>query len=231
MWDWTNRTALEVCAGIGGLAEGAVHVGLEHEALVDFSSICGQLLRHERPWTPDAVHVCDARLFDYAPYRGRIGLLSGGPPCQPWSQSGHRMGQADERDLLGHLDAVVAAVEPEVFVFENVTGLATPANEPYLRHVVERLRRPGRDLNYGVLVGILNAADFGLPQIRRRVFILGFRDRPSSFAGRCFAEIEGLATHIDPAQPRRGRKPWVTVGQAIGDRPDPGGWRRWIGAE
>lgn len=231
MWDWTNRTALELCAGIGGLAEGAVHIGLEHDALVDVSSICGRLLRNERPWPPNAVHVRDARRFDYALYHGRIGLLSGGPPCQPWSQSGHRMGQADERDLLGHLNAVVAAVEPEVFVFENVTGLATPANEPYLRHVVERLRQPGRDLNYGVLVGRLNAADFGVPQIRRRVFILGFRDRPSSFAGRCFAEIEGLATHIDPAQPRKGRKPWVTVGQAIGDRPDPGGWRRWIGAE
>jgi excisionase family DNA binding protein len=231
VWDWTHQTALELCAGIGGLAEGAVCIGVEHQALIDASPVCGRLLRRERPWTPDAVHVGDVRRFDFAAFRGRIGLLSGGPPCQPWSQSGHRLGHADERDLLGHLDAVVAAVEPEVFVFENVTGLATPANEPYLRHVVEQLRRPGRDLKYGVLVGILNAADFGVPQIRRRVFIVGFRGKPASFAGHCFDTIESLATHIDPTQPRRGRKPWVTVGQAIGDRLDPGGWRRWIGAQ
>jgi excisionase family DNA binding protein len=229
VWDWSNRTALEICAGLGGLAEGAVHVGLEHEALIDISPVCGQLLRHGRSWSSDAVHVGDARSFDYDAYRGRIGLLSGGPPCQPWSQSGHRRGREDERDLLGHLDAVVRALEPEVFVFENVMGLATPANEPYLRHVIETLRRPGGDLRYGVLVGILNAADFGVPQLRRRVFILGFRDCPASFAGRCFAEIEGRATHVDPALPRRGKMPWLTVGEAIASRPDPGGWRRWIG--
>jgi len=220
MWRWTNRTALEICAGIGGL---------HHEALVDLSPVCGQLLRTGRNWEADAVHVGDVRRFDYESFRGRIGLLSGGPPCQPWSQSGHRMGHADERDLLGHLDAVVAAVEPEVFVFENVPGLATPANGPYLQHVVEALRHPTPDLRYGVLVGSLNAADLGVPQVRRRVFILGFRDQPSSYASQCFDRIEESETHIDPGLPWGNRRPWATVGAAIGDRTDPGGWRRWIG--
>lgn len=230
VWNWKNRTAIEICAGIGGLAEGAASVGLEHEALIDISQVSGELLRHERPWGPDVVHIGDVRHFDYDSYRGRIGLLSGGPPCQPWSQSGHRRGHEDQRDLLGHLDAVVRAVAPEVFVFENVPGLATPANEPYLRHVVNSLRCPGNDLRYGVLAGILNAADFGVPQVRRRLFVLGFRDRPAAFAGRCFAEIERLATHGDPAEPRGARRPWVSVGDAISILPDPGGWRRWIGA-
>jgi len=229
VWTWHRRTAVENCAGIGGLAEGAAHVGLEHEALNDMSPVCGQLLRNRRAWSSDAVHVGDARTFDYAAFRGTIGLLSGGPPCQPWSQSGHRMGEADERDLLGHLDTIVADVEPEVFVFENVPGLATPANEAYLRHVVEQLRRPSAALKYGVMAAIFNAADFGVPQVRRRVFIVGFRDMPSSFAGRCFPGVEALRTHVNPALPRGDRSPWRTVGSAIGGRPDPGGWRRWIG--
>lgn len=230
VWDWQKQTALEICAGIGGLAEGAAHAGLEHEALIDIAPVAGHLLRERRAWSADAVHVGDVREFDYKGFAERIGLLSGGPPCQPWSQSGHRRGYDDERDLLRHLDSIVQVVRPEVFVFENVPGLATPTNEPYLRHVIESLRRPGAGLRYGVLVGVLNAADYGVPQIRRRLFILGFRDRPSSFAGRCFERIEGFATHVDPTLPRRDKKPWVTVGEAIGTLPDPGGWRRWIGA-
>jgi excisionase family DNA binding protein len=230
VWDWRSRTAVEVCAGIGGLAEGAASIGLEHEVLIDISAACGALLVNDRPWRAEAVKIADVTEFDYAQFRSRIGLLSGGPPCQPWSQSGHRRGQADERDLLGHLDSIVRQLEPEVFVFENVPGLTTAANEPYLRHVVENLRAPGPGLAYGVMVGMLNAGDFGVPQVRRRIFILGFRDKPASFGGQCFARIERSATHSDPSLPRRGRQPWVTVGDALQGRPDPGGWRRWIAA-
>jgi excisionase family DNA binding protein len=227
-WRWQNKTALEICAGIGGLAEGAASVGLEHRALVDISASCGTLLRNGRHWRADAVHVADVRSFPYEQYRGGIGLLSGGPPCQPWSQGGRHGAQEDARDLLGHLDEVVRVVEPEVFLFENVPGLATAGNAAYLRHVVDRLRAPG-PTKYGVMVGLLNAADYGVPQLRRRIFILGFRDRPSSFAGRRFDAIAQLATHRDPGLAGNGRRPWMTIGEAIQGVPDPGGWRRWIG--
>jgi len=230
VWDWNSRTAIEICAGIGGLAEGAAAIGLEHEALIDISPVCKALLTNNRTWRAGVVHTADVKGFDYSEFRSSVGLLSGGPPCQPWSQSGHGRGQADERDLLGHLDEIVRQVEPEVFVFENVPGLATAANAPYLRRVVARLSAPSPTLRYGVMVGLLNAADFGVPQVRRRIFILGFRDRPAAFAGHCFARIERAATHRDPALPRAGRRRWVTIGEALEGRPDPGGWRRWIAA-
>lgn len=229
VWGWRNRTALEICAGIGGLAEGAAEVGLKHEALIDISPTCGTLLRNGRHWDAGAVRVSDVRSFPYDDLRGQIGLLSGGPPCQPWSQGGRHRAQDDDRDLLGHLDEIVQAVEPEVFVFENVPGLAAAGNAAYLHHVVERLRNPRDGLRYGVMVGLLNAADYGVPQVRKRIFILGFRDRPASFASRCFDAIEQVATHGDPASSRGERLPWRSVGEAISHLPDPGGWRRWIG--
>src|SRR5207249_1401587 len=130
---------------IGGLAEGAAAVGLEHLLLVDHSPVCGKLLRNSRRWSAKAVQIGDIRAFDYAGLRGQVGLLSGGPPCQPWSLSGHRLGSADHRDLLGELPDLVSKILPEVFLFENVPGLAMPVNLPYLTDLVWRLRRPTPD--------------------------------------------------------------------------------------
>lgn len=227
-WNWENRTAVEICAGIGGLAEGAAAVGLEHLLLMDHSRVCGSLLRNSRPWSANAVRVGDIRSFDYTPLRGRVGLLSGGPPCQPWSLSGHRLGQADERDLLGELPDIVARVLPEVFLFENVPGLTTTVNLPYLTDLVWRLRAPARDVSYGTLVAVLNAADLGVPQIRKRVFILGFRDRPASEVSGCFDLVEQQSSHRNPSLGRNGRAPWKTVGDVLAGRTDPGGWRKWF---
>jgi site-specific DNA-cytosine methylase len=228
-WTWRHPTAIEICAGIGGLAEGAAALGLEHLLLVDQSDICGKLLRQQRHWSADRVKVSDLQAVDFSPYRGRVGLLSGGPPCQPWSQSGHQLGHEDERDLLGSIHELVAAIEPEVFVFENVPGLANQQNEPYLRALVERLRLPAQTLRYGVLVGRLNAADYGVPQVRERLFIVGFRDSPAARVSHCFDAVENLRTHQRPGRSGRERPNWITVGQAIGQDHDPGGWRRWIG--
>src|SRR5262249_10237418 len=160
-------------AGIGGLAEGAAAIGLEHLLLVDYDEICGQLLSNRRQWRPDRVVVSDLRVVDLSGLRGKVGLLSGGPPCQPWSQSGHRLGNDDARDLLGEITNIVAATAPEAFLFENVPGLASSLNEPYLRALLDRLRYPAPGLRYGVIVAVLNAADFGVPQVRERIFILG----------------------------------------------------------
>jgi len=228
LWSPAVPTALEICAGIGGLAEGASAFGLDHVALLDSSSVCVRLLRRGRHWRADRVHHTDVREHDFSQYRGRIGLLSGGPPCQPWSQSGLHLGAADSRDLLGHTPEIVRAVAPEAFVFENVPGLAMFDDGTYLRDLVNRLRRPSADLTYGVVAAVLNAADFGVPQIRRRIFIAGLRNRPSADAYRSFDVVASLMTHRDP-QISSSARHWVTVGEVCETFPDPGGWRRWIG--
>lgn len=232
-WSWTQKTAVEICAGCGGLASGAVALqGFKHLALVEYWSHACEILRHEKPWSPDRVFHADVREFELAPYRDNVGLLSGGPPCQPWSLAGTHLGASDPRDLLGSIHEIVAAIRPEVFVFENVPGLAGDQNRSYLMSVLQRLRRPGPEgLHYGVMAGILNAADYGVPQLRRRLFIIGFRDRPSSFAYSILDSIQRSATHRDPSVPDRRRRPWVTLSEAFLELPEPTGWRKWVSVE
>jgi len=227
---WEKRTAIEICAGAGGLASGAHAVRLEHLLLVDQWGPACAILRHGKPWGPDRVAHTSVKEFDFAPFRGCVGLLSGGPPCQPWSQGGKGLGVDDPRDLLAWIHVVVGVLAPEVFVFENVPGLGNEQNAKYLRVVLERLRRPRGEAGprYGVVAGLLNAADYGVPQLRRRIFILGFRDAPAALAYRVFDRIRASATHRDPAVPHAVRRRWVTLRGALGARPDPGGWRRWV---
>jgi site-specific DNA-cytosine methylase len=228
VWNWKNKTAIEICAGSGGLASGALTVsGIEHLLLIDQWPIACEILKFQKPWSPQIVKCADAKQFDFGQFRKKVGLLSGGPPCQPWSQGGRHQGLSDERDLLGEVHEIVAAIEPEVFLFENVPGLASEQNWTYLQGILRNLRKPG-SAQYGVMAGLLNAADFAVPQIRRRIFLLGFRDMPASFTYRVFDRINQNATHRDPGRPHPVRKRWITLEEAFKGRPDPGGWRHWI---
>jgi len=119
-------------------------------------------------------------------------------------------------------------MEPEAFLFENVPGLASEQNRGYLNDVVRRLQAPDRDLKYSVLIGIFNAADYGVPQIRERLFIVGLKDARAVLVSRCFDEAESLQTHQQPGGTRAGLKRWRTVGDVLEGRADPGGWKRWI---
>jgi len=230
VWSWTNRTSLEICAGAGGLAEGAAACELEHLLLIDASPTCAKLLMHNRRWPKSIVAQGDIRKHDFSKLRDRVGLLSGGPPCQPWSQSGLHGGDQDERDLLGSMPELIVQLRPEVFLFENVPGLAMFDEGVYLRQLIERLRRPNPHLQYGVLAAMFNAADFGVPQIRNRIFIIGFREAPGLVANRCFDEMGKLMSHRDPATANGTVPVWRTIGDALTGRDDPGGWRRWIGS-
>lgn len=223
-----SKSDLEICAGIGGLATGAASVGLQHLALVEYSPSCELLLKNRRHWSASVVHRTDARTFDYAKYKDKVGVLSGGPPCQPWSASGQRRGVADERDLLGHLPEIITAIRPETFIFENVPGLTVEKNRPYLEWLVRRLRSPGGGLEYAVQVGEFDAVNFGVPQHRRRIFIVGARDVPHKVVNTIFNRVEELSSHGDPTKPLNGKTPWMTVGDILSEREDPGGWRRWI---
>jgi DNA-cytosine methyltransferase len=231
VYEWENRTFLEICAGIGGLTEGARHIGLECLALVENWSTACEALRKREPDLQDDVRCEDVLEFDLEAYRGRVGLLTGGPPCQPWSHGGHKKGQLDDRDLMGRTPSMISACRPEVFLFENVPGLVRgDEHEEYFRGLVKRLREAGESdgERYGVAWRILNAANFGVPQKRKRLFILGLRGKPDATALATFERIAGAATHADPKDPKPNRKTWVTLGEAFEGLPDPGGWRRFL---
>ncbi len=231
VYEWENSTFLEICAGIGGLTEGARHIGLDCLALVERWSIACEALHTREADMKDAVCCDDVLEFDLEKYRGQVGLLTGGPPCQPWSHGGHKKGELDERDLMGRTPSMISDCSPEVFLFENVPGLVRgEEHEEYFRSLVERLRAPDgrKGKRYGVAWRILNAANYGVPQKRKRLFVLGLRGKPDATALATFERIAGGATHTDPKDPKPNRKPWVTLREAFEGIPDPGGWRRFL---
>ena len=126
---------------------------------------------------------------------------------------------------MGFMPEAIAACEPEAFLFDNIPSLfSDPRHRAYVSDLLGRMRRPGEGLEYGVGTVILNAADYGVPQNRKRIFILGVRNRPDAFAGEILEKIRKAATHRDPASPDDGRKPWVTIRQAIRDIPETEPW-------
>ena len=160
----------------------------------------------------------DVRDIDFAQL-SEIDCLIGGPPCQPFSVAGKGLGEADVRDCVPEFVRCLSEARPAWFVMENVSGLENKTNWPYLRDVLMRMR----GLGYVVEYRILNAADFGVPQIRRRLFVVGTTtDNPIRWPE---------STHTDPARAANvflfggePMKPWVTVRQALGwpfDFPSP----------
>jgi len=221
---FVNRTMIEICAGIGGLGSGFEF--LKPIALVEMWDVACAILRAGKPWPPSCVFEGQLENFDFATHRGKVGLLCGGPPCQPWSQAGKQRGAQDLRDIMGSTPALVDATKPEVFLFENVPGLVmAKEHKAYFENLLNRLAEPKEGLSYGVAVGIFNAADYGVPQVRKRVFIVGFRDKSFKFASGVLKAAEVFATHHDPSKPAIGKKPWVTLREALVGIPTVEPWR------
>jgi len=110
-------------------------------------------------------------------YAGKADLVYGGPPCQPFSTGGLRRAQDDKRNMIPSFLETLRTVRPDAFVMENVPGLTIESRISYLRGVLRELRL----LGYVVTWDVLNAADYGVPQKRRRLFIVGLPDRPFRF--------------------------------------------------
>lgn len=166
-------TSLSLFSGGGGLDIGFDRAGYEHVASYEIMDNAAAVLRQARPhWTVHGGEDGDVRQVDWSPYRDRVDVLHGGPPCQPFSHAGRREGPNDSRDLIPEFVRAVKAVRPKAFLFENVLGLRTKLFAEYVKSALTRpLAR-----KYRLHQFCLDAADFGLPQRRRRVFIVGFRD-------------------------------------------------------
>jgi site-specific DNA-cytosine methylase len=225
---------VEVCAGFGGLALGASRgAQIEHVALIERWSPACDVLRRHGPWSPERVVEGDVREFKWESVRGEIDVLSGGPPCQPWSIAGKGMAQLDERDLLGYSPALVEAAKPRAFLFENVPGLLAGENSEYASWLIRQLRQSGGRNEYAVTAAVLNAADFGVPQVRRRVFIVGLHRQSGVDVREFFDRVWARRTHGDPRRVlESGLVPWRRVQEALPEWNEWNNssqvWRRWI---
>lgn len=224
--DFTNKTLLEICAGIGGLSSG--FVDFNPIAKIELWDIAAKVLRTNKPWSADCVVEGYAQDYDYKAVKGKVGLLCGGPPCQPWSQGGKKLGASDPRDVMGFTPIAIADCEPEVFLFENVPGLINSVeHREYVQDLFKRMGTPKIGLRYGVAAAVLCAADYGVPQTRRRVFILGVKGKSNMFAHKILNKLTSCTTHHDPSKPAIGKTPWVTLRQAFGDIPITEPWKKW----
>ncbi len=159
-------TCLELCAGAGGQALGLEQAGFRHEALVEIDADCCRTLRHNRPgWN---VLEEDLRLARLEKWAG-VDLVAGGLPCPPFSVAGKQLGEQDERNLFPALFRILAAVRPRAMMIENVRGLMEPRFAFYRRQIEAECR----NLGYFLLWYLVNASNFGVPQLRPRVIIIG----------------------------------------------------------
>lgn len=112
----------------------------------------------------------DIRFVDGKPFKGTVDLFVGGSPCQSFSTYGHKRGLEDTRGTLFYDYArLVQEIQPKAFIFENVTGLLTHDNGKTWRVIKETFDL----LNYDIKMEVLNAEDYNLPQLRKRVFVVG----------------------------------------------------------
>lgn len=164
----TKLTSLEICAGAGGQALGLEMAGFDHTALVELEAPACETLRLNRPeWN---VVEGDLREFDGRPYKG-IDLLAGGVPCPPFSVAGKQLGANDERDLFPEAIRLVDECRPQAVMLENVRGILDAVFDDYRNKVEKQLRK----LGYIPGWRLLNASDYGVPQLRPRVVFVGIR--------------------------------------------------------
>ncbi len=271
--------SIELFAGAGGLGIGLQRAGFSPQEVIEWDRWCCDTLRensalHSNDIAKWRVTEGDVRNCDFSVYEDKIDLVSGGPPCQPFSLGGKHRAHGDQRDMFPQAIRAVRESRPRAFVFENVKGLTRNAFRNYFEYIRLQLEHPEillrRDeewtdhlarlerhhssgsrsgLNYRVVTRLLNAADYGVPQKRERVFFVGFRedlgiewnfpDPTHSKDALVWDQMHGdywellevpkSQRVLSERKRSRGRKltekpsgdPWVTVRQALIDLPDP----------
>ena len=215
--------SVELFAGAGGLALGTAEAGLSHKVVIEKDGNSCRTLRrnrdegvqHVRDWR---IVEGDVRTHDFRAYEGEVSFVSGGPPCQPFSIGGKHRGCDDDRNMFPQSVRAVREIRPKAFMFENVRGLLRQNFSKYFGYILHQLRYPAItprgdedwidhlarlerlhtsgervDLEYHVVCQVVNAVDYGVPQHRWRVFIVGIR----SDLGREYSFP--LATHGEDA--------------------------------
>jgi len=188
--------SLELFSGAGGLAKGLEAAGFNHSAFVEFNKhACATLAAN---FDEEKVFFGDIKDFDLNSV-GAVDVVAGGPPCQPFSLGGKHQANQDSRDMFPYAIQAIEKLMPKAFVFENVKGLLRPSFSNYFEYIILRLTYPGvtakpdmlwqehlqhlrtvreyhyAGIKYDVNFKLINAADYGVPQLRERVVIVGIR--------------------------------------------------------
>lgn len=168
-------SCIEICAGAGGQALGLALAGFVHVALIEYETEYCKVLKQNRPeWNVICKDIHDFDGYDYA----GVDLLAGGVPCPPFSVAGKQLGKDDERDLFPEALRLISEIKPRAVMLENVRGFLDSQFEEYRYNLFNAMR----DLGYVVHIRLLNASDFGVPQLRPRVVIVALRhDQKCSF--------------------------------------------------
>jgi DNA (cytosine-5)-methyltransferase 1 len=271
-------SSVELFAGAGGLALGLSQAGFQHKAVVEIDTDACNTIRSNqeqgltlvRDWPVFQQDVCG---FSFDDIDEDVDLLAGGVPCQPWSLGGKHRGYEDQRNMFPEMLRALVSLKPRAFIIENVKGLLRRSFATYFQYITlmmshpEIRRRPNegwpehlsrlekhhtsgkwRSLEYNVVYRLLNAANYGVPQKRERVFVVGFRsdlgiewsfpDETHSAAALAYDQLSGAywdrhgvpkKDRIPPRNPARGgelfadmkRLPWRTVRDALQGLPDP----------
>lgn len=199
--------SVELFVGAGGLALGSARAGFKHDTVVERDRNACATLRHNQEHGHPLVQgwrvtEADVTQFDYSQIKRQVGLVAGGPPCQPFSMGGKHQGHRDKRDLFPEAIRAVRELRPKAVIIENVRGLLREAFSDYLEYILlqlhypEFLAKPGEswsdhrsrlerhatkrthssgELTYNVVFQPVNAANYGVPQSRHRVIFVAFR--------------------------------------------------------
>jgi DNA (cytosine-5)-methyltransferase 1 len=195
--------AIELFAGAGGLGIGVSRAGFKPRQVVEWDRWCCDTLRENRLRPRSEIRHWpkptegDVRNVSFTRYAGTVDLITGGPPCQPFSLGGKHRAHDDHRDMWAEAVRAVRQVRPRAFIFENVKGLTRASFAPYLGYILLQLQHPsmergadeswrdhldrlqrhhtsGGAIEYRVVHQLLNSADYGVPQKRERVIFVGF---------------------------------------------------------
>lgn len=197
--------SIELFAGAGGLGMGLHRAGFHPVKVVERDAYCCDTIRENQKRAGSIVsdwplEQGDVRQVDFKAHEGQVDLISGGPPCQPFSMGGKHKAYDDARDMFPQAIRAVREAKPRAFVFENVKGLTRASFQNYFEYIQLQMKHPeivarsGEDwtdhlarlerhetsgardgLHYQVVTRLLNAADHGVPQRRERVLFVGFR--------------------------------------------------------
>jgi DNA (cytosine-5)-methyltransferase 1 len=271
--------SIELFSGVGGLGIGLHQAGFQPVQVIEWDHYCCSTIRNNQSEGVSYVNTwplfeADIRTIDFGSFAGKIALVSGGPPCQPFSLGGKHKAYEDDRDMFSEAVRVVRETHPKAFIFENVKGLTRSTFKNYFEYIRLQLENPfltgqkgenwpdhfkrlerhhtsgvKADLHYNVVSRVVNAANYGIPQKRERVFFVGFRndlgiewnfpEETHSLEALVWSQVNGdywdrhgIPKKNRPFQsPFKNRStlfdqkqsslPWITVRDALRGLPDP----------